>query len=219
MWNTTFVSTRTPKPLEKVHLAGLFPPACRPAGVFSPARFYDSNPAVARGYDFAVFARRSCVPPCFRPHPAGGGFSGVLSPACKQTGVFLPARFRYCDQMVMGIPLNVVFARRFRPVPVFARTSIALRNKAQRTASHRGASTRCSDAFVDDDDWRSRAGSSRACVPPVYLACTSSPRRAQAKRFRNRLCTAGVLSVNEGTVCRALLVGYKTPLFFWRTRR
>ena len=143
----------------------------------------------------------------------------MLSPTCIQTGVFLPARFRYCAQRVMGIPLNVVFARRFRPVPVFARTSIALCNKAQRTASHRGASARFSDAFVDDDDWRSRAGSSRACVPPVYLACTSSRRRAHAKRFRDRLCTACVLIVNEGTACRALLVGYKTPLFFWRTRR
>ena len=56
-----------------------------------------------------------------------------------------------------------------------------------------------SGVFADVGVCRSQAQFSRAFVPPVNLACTSSRRRIAAKRFGDRLCTASVLAVNERT--------------------
>jgi hypothetical protein len=147
--------------------------------VFPPAGFDQSlySPAPHALTDSRV---------CFRPHADRG--------VC-----ICPQAFSQCAQLVTAIELGGVFARRLRPLPVFARTPFRPRTTPQPPFWHRRERVRFSAAFPGGRGWGSRACSSHPCVPPVYLACTSCRRRAWEKRLRDRLCTASVPVVNVRT--------------------
>jgi hypothetical protein len=85
--------------------------------VFPPAGFDQSlySPALPPAADF---------PACFRPHADRG--------VC-----FRPQVFFQCGQMVTGIELGGVFARWWRPLPVFARTPLRPRTTPQPPFWHR----------------------------------------------------------------------------------
>jgi hypothetical protein len=147
--------------------------------VFPPAGFDQSlcSPAPAPTADF---------PTRFRPHENRG--------ACFRLQAFFQ-----CGQTVTRTELGGVFARRLRPLPVFARVLIRPRTKPQPSPWLRREKARFSAAFPGGRGWGSRACSCHPCVPPVYLANTSCRRRAKTKRSNDRLCTASVLSVNQRT--------------------
>ena len=158
-------------PVPEGHFGGLFPPACRPKGMYLPAGFRQSTQTVACAGDLPVFARGFGPPAVFARTLGDRGVSGMFLPACAQLSVFSPAGISRFRSDGYGCSIERVFSPAGwdqPPFPPALRSRCAVEHSRRPATAAKEHGFRTSFRMMAIGD-HGQAWSSQVCVPPVYL--------------------------------------------------